>query len=501
MLAPTFILATLASAALAQNSTSDASVSPLVGGDMSWIIMASALVFLQIPGLGFFYAGLGESKNSLHTLLGVMLAFCVVCVQWVLFGYSLAFSDTSSSTFIGNFQYAALLNTMTTENSIAGTIPNALLAMYQMMFACITPGLLIGGVAGRMRLLPTMVFVFLWTTIVYDPIAYWSWSSNGWLHSLNVMDYAGGSVVHLSSGVTGFVLALMLGKRVDYGTREYKPHNPMFVYIGTALLWFGWMGFNGGSALASNQRAVGAAFATNIAAAAGGLTMVGLESLVNKKKFSSIAFCNGVVVALVAITPGSGFVEPAMGLLFGILPAIVCFYAGKFVHYLRVDDVLDVSACHGVGGAFGMILTGILAQSNITDLDASITAPAGWISGMWIQVPVQLAGIASVALWTAVWTAVIVLAVNAIPGLKMRCNSEAEAMGLDAYEVGEDCYPVTYSQVPTIEVSCEKEKSITSEEEFVAKRSEERMLSDASPHPSCATLMDGGIVIDCSHTR
>ncbi|KAJ3076288.1 hypothetical protein HDU98_004587 [Podochytrium sp. JEL0797] len=480
-------LSLLASTVMAQNATA----SPLDNGDMSWVIMSSALVFLQIPGLGFFYAGLGESKNSLHTLLGVMLAFCVVCVQWVLFGYSLAFSDTSSSTFIGNFQYAALLNTMTTENSIAGTIPNALLAMYQMMFACITPGLLIGGVAGRMRLLPTIVFVFLWTTIVYDFIAYWNWSSNGWLHSLNVMDYAGGSVVHLSSGVTGLVLALMLGKRVDYGTREYKPHNPMFVYIGTALLWFGWMGFNGGSALASNQRAVGAAFATNIAAASGGLTMMALAALVDKKRFSSIAFCNGVVVALVAITPGSGFVQPVFGIFFGVLPAIVCFYAGKFVHHLGVDDVLDVSAGHGVGGAFGMILTGIFAQHTVTNIDAGSGTPTGWLDGAWIQIPIQLAGIASVALWTALCTAAIVLFINMIPGLKMRCSKEAELMGLDAYEVGEDCYPVAYSPVATSALP-EKCEVVS----MVDRESKE--LSDASPHPSQTTLAGNGVEIVCS---
>ncbi|KAI8824675.1 ammonium transporter [Chytriomyces cf. hyalinus JEL632] len=450
----TLALALFASV-LAQNATDPTQlptpVSPLVSADISWILISSALVFLQIPGLGLFYAGLGEAKNSLSVMLSVLLAAGVVMTQWVLFGYSLAFSDTSTSNFIGNLKYAALIDTLTTVNPIAGTIPTALFSMYQMMFAAITPGLAIGAVAGRMRLLPMMVFVFLWTTIVYDPIAYWTWSGLGWLHVLNVMDYAGGSVVHVSAGVTGLVLALMSGKRVDYGTRNYESHNPTYVYMGTILLWFGWMGFNGGSAVSASTRAVGAAFATNIAAAAGGMTYMGMEALVNKKRFSAVGFCAGVVVALVAVTPGSGFIEPGMAILFGFFPAIVCFYAVKMMHYFKVDDALDVAACHGVGGAFGMILTGIFAQHKVTDIGVTPgTSTAGWVDQVWIQVPVQLAGIGAVCAWAAGWTAVLVLVINLIPGLKMRCHQEAEEMGLDRYEVGESAYP--YGSVATLDV-------------------------------------------------
>ncbi|KAJ3295625.1 hypothetical protein HDU79_008814 [Rhizoclosmatium sp. JEL0117] len=422
-------------------SSNDTSVSPLNGGDTAWIITSSVLVFVQIPALGFFYAGLVESKNSLSTLLSVLLCGSVVIFQWILFGYSLSFSDTSSSNFIGNFEYGVLRNSMDTQNLVATTIPNALLCMYQMMFAAITPGLLIGGVAGRLRLIPMMVFVFLWTTIVYDQIAYWNWSVSGWLHAMNVMDYAGGSVVHISSGVTGFVLAMMLGKRVDYGKKTYKPHNPTFVYLGTALIWFGWNGFNGGSAFASNQRSVAAAFATNIAAAMGGLTFMLMEKYVNKKGLSAVAYCNGVVIGLVAITPGSGFVQPIFAIFFGIIPAIACFYAMKVGHWLKVDDVLEVGASHGVGGAVGMLMTGIFAQYSITTLDAGPGVPAGWLDGQWMQVPVQLAGIASVTAWTAAWTVIIVYVMNMIPGLKLRCDEDAERVGLDIAEVGEAAYP------------------------------------------------------------
>ncbi|KAJ3008661.1 UNVERIFIED_CONTAM: hypothetical protein HDU68_003002 [Siphonaria sp. JEL0065] len=495
MISKIALLLLVVTTAMAQNST--AAASSLVAGDISWVLMSSALVFLQIPALGLFYSGLTESKNSLSILLSVMLCFCVVLVQWVLFGYSLSFSDVSSSALIGDFHYAALLNTMDTENLIAPSITNALLSMYQMMFACITPGLFVGGVAGRMRLLPMMVFVFIWTTIVYDPIAYWNWSANGWLHTLNCMDYAGGSVVHLSSGVTGFVLAIMLGKRVDYGTRDYKPHNPTFVYIGTALIWFGWNGFNGGSALASNQRSVGAAFATNIAAGAGGLTMMALEAYVNKKRFSAIAFCNGVVCALVAITPGSGFVAPALGLVFGILNSFVVFYAGRLVHYFRVDDCLDVAASHAVGGAFGMILTGIFAQSEITTIAASPSAPAGWLSGVWIQMAIQLAGIASVGAWTAAWTVVIVLVINCIPGLKMRCHKDAEVMGLDAYEVGEDSYP--YIAVAAQNLAESIKSDTASMKDTVSMKEEKGGLHTSSPFLSQAALSSEtvGIEISC----
>ncbi|KAJ3075113.1 hypothetical protein HDU98_009182 [Podochytrium sp. JEL0797] len=419
-----------------------ATASPLNSGDISWVVVSSVLVFIQIPALGFFYSGLVETKNSLSTLLSVMLCFSVVVLQWVLFGFSLSFSDTSGSQFIGNFDYAVLKNTLNTVNAIAGTIPNLLLAMYQMMFACITPGLLIGGVAGRMRLVPMMVFVFLWTTLVYDPIAYWNWSANGWLHNMNALDYAGGSVVHISSGVTALVLAVMLGKRVDYGTREFKPHNPTFVYLGTALIWFGWNGFNGGSALASNERAVSAAFATNIAAAMGGMAFMLCDTIFNgTKRLSAVAYCNGVVIGLVAITPGSGFIQPAYGIVFGVLTNIVCFFAMKAVHRFHVDDVLEAFAGHGVGGAFGMLLTGIFAQRAITEIDVTGAATAGWLDGVWIQVPVQMAGIAAVFAWTAAWTALIVFVMNLVPGLRLRCDEESERAGLDVAEVGETSYP------------------------------------------------------------
>ncbi|KAJ3067938.1 hypothetical protein HDU98_008879 [Podochytrium sp. JEL0797] len=260
------------------------------------------------------------------------------------------------------------------------------------------------------------------------------------LHNMNVLDYAGGSVVHVSSGTAAFVLAALLGKRVDYGKRAYENHNPTFVYIGTGLLWFGWMGFNGGSSDAANSRGVNAAYATNLAACMGGLVWMGMDSLVHKKKFSAIGFCTGAVAGLATITPGSGFVQPGVGLIYGMAASIVCFYAVNLMHYMQVDDSLDVTAVHGVGGALGMVLTGICASYSVTDVDTA-TSSAGWIDHVWTQVPVQLAAVAAIAAWSAVWSVVFVFIINAIPGLKMRCSSEAEIAGLDISDIGEDAYP------------------------------------------------------------
>ncbi|KAI8840142.1 ammonium transporter AmtB-like domain-containing protein [Chytriomyces cf. hyalinus JEL632] len=436
------LLPLLATTVFAQtaNQTNNALPSSIDSGDVAWILIASAIVFLQIPGLGLYYAGLAEQKNALATMLSVMLGLAVVFVQWTLFGFTISFSDKSSRIWIGDFAYYAMENSIDTQNEIATTIPNALLAMYQMMFAAITVGLALGGTAGRMKLFPTMVFVFLWTSLVYDPVAYWTWSNNGFLHKLGVMDYAGGSVVHITSGITGGLLAAYLGKRVDYGKRDYENHNPTYVFIGTALLWFGWMGFNGGSAGGANLRAVGAAFSTNTAAAMGGLTWMGLEKVFNKKKHSAIGFCSGVVVSLVGITPGSGYVKPGVGLVFGIVTPIACFFAIRLMHTFRLDDSLDVFACHGVGGMVGMILTGIFAQYSVTTIGVPSGASAGWISGVWMQMPIQLAGIGVTVAWTFSVTSLIIGGMS-VCGLRLRSQAEDEIDGLDVSEVGELAYP------------------------------------------------------------
>ncbi|KAJ3070186.1 hypothetical protein HDU99_002748, partial [Rhizoclosmatium hyalinum] len=284
-------------------------------GDQSWLLISTALVFIMTPGLGLFYSGLTDKKNSMTMMQIVMINFAVIAIQWALFGYTLALSDTVTKLSVWGF----------------------------LMFAGITPGLFLGATAGRMKMFPTMVFVFCWSTVVYDPVVYWVWSSNGWLHNMNVLDYAGGSVVHVSAGVAALVLAIKVGKRQDFDQVPLVNHSPPWIYIGTALLWFGWMGFNAGSASSANERAVSASYASNLAASTGGLVWMGLEALVNNKKFSSIAFCTGAVAGLATITPGSGFVQPGFGIIYGLLAGVVCFYAARYLKKCRIDDTLDVT--------------------------------------------------------------------------------------------------------------------------------------------------------------
>ncbi|ORY47878.1 Rh-like protein/ammonium transporter [Rhizoclosmatium globosum] len=347
-----------------------------------------------------------------------------------------------------------LLNTMETQNKMASTIPNSLYAMYQMMFAAITPGLFIGATAGRMRMLPTMVFVFLWSIIVYCPVCYWVWSSNGWLHNMSVMDYAGGSVVHVTSGATALVLAYRLGQRSDYEKHikgGYVNHNPTFVYLGTALLWFGWMGFNGGSSLAANNRGVGAAYASNLAACIGGLIWMMLDIYVNGKGFSAIGFCTGAIAGLATITPGSGFVAPGFGLVYGIIAAFACFYSIRIMHWLKVDDSLDVTAVHGVGGALGMILTGVFAQYSVTNVNAT-GSTAGWLDHVWIQVPVNFVPLLRLD-FGAHFGHCTHLFMDGVLQFKLRCSLDAEQTGLDLADIGEKAYPFMDTQVHKSEIT------------------------------------------------
>ncbi|ORY29730.1 ammonium transporter [Rhizoclosmatium globosum] len=421
-------------------STQTSTSLPLNSGDTSWVLISSALVFIMAPGLGFFYAGIGESKNTMSILVSVLLSFAVSMIHWALIGFSLAFSDTTDSPFLGNLDYFALLGTMTKTNPEAPTIPASLFALYQMMFAAIAPALFIGATAGRMRLIPTIIFVILWSTFVYSPCIYWVWSDCGWLHNLNVMDYAGGSVVHVTSGTTALILALMLGPRIDYdGEKEFHAHSPTYVYLGTGLLWFGWMGFNGGSSVAANSRGVNAAFTSNLAASAGGVTWMILDTIVNQKKYTAIGLCTGAIAGLAAVTPGSGFVQPGVGIIFGIISAICCFYSVKLMKKLRIDDTLDVAPVHGVGGAVGMLLTGVFAQYQVTQVDITpgVEPTAGWLDGVWVQVPVQFLAIISICAWSALWSAILVHIMNKFPFTELRCSAEAEIHGLDETEIGE----------------------------------------------------------------
>ncbi len=330
-------------------------------GDTAWMLMSTALVMLMTPGLAFFYGGLVRTKNVLSTIMHSWFILALVSVTWVVFGYSLAFGP-SQNGILGGFNYLFLHGVGATPNSYATTIPAALFAVYQMMFAIITPALITGAFAERKSFRAFVVFALLWSTLVYLPICYWVWNVDGWLYRLGVLDFAGGTVVHISSGVAALVCALFLGKRIRAESERFEPHNVTYVVLGGALLWFGWFGFNAGSAWAANGIAVNALLVTNTAAAVASLTwlMIGWW---HKGAPSMVGAVSGAVAGLVAITPASGYVDIGGALVIGMAAGSICYAAILLRERLEVDDALDVWAVHGVGGTIGAILTGVFAST------------------------------------------------------------------------------------------------------------------------------------------
>ncbi|ORX91801.1 ammonium transporter [Basidiobolus meristosporus CBS 931.73] len=420
------------------NTTSPEPTPLYASGDITWVMVSTSLVFLMIPGVGYFYSGMARSKNALSLIMLSCLSVAVVLVQWFIWGYSITFSRTGS-WFIGNLNHAFLINVLGDPSVGSSKIPDLAFMIYQCMFASIAPALAIGAAAERARILPTIIFIFIWSTLVYDPIAYWTWSPDGWSMKLGSLDFAGGTPVHISSGVAALAYAIKVGKREGHGTEEFKAHNMSNVVLGTAFLWFGWFGFNGGSALAGSLRAIMAIVVTNIAAASGALTWVLIDYFRTGRKFSALAFCSGAVAGLVAITPGSGFVGPAAALLFGVVAGIGCNYARHLGHLLNFDDALDVFAVHAVGGVIGNLLTGIFAEQRIAALDGTLIA-GGWINGNFMQILIQLAGSVAGFAWTFIITYLILWVMDKIPGLSLRADSESEKLGLDLSELGESAY-------------------------------------------------------------
>ncbi|CAG8610991.1 14167_t:CDS:2 [Dentiscutata erythropus] len=358
-------------------------------GDIAWVLASTALVFIMVPGVGYFYSGMARSKNALSLIMLSVLSVAVVSVQWWLLGFSLAFGS-SSSHFIGNLDHAFLrdVDNRTTSMGVT-TIPSDVYAIYQCMFAAITPALAIGSAAERGRIIPMIIFIFLWSTLVYDVIACWTWNPDGWASKIGVLDYAGGTPVHIASGSAALAYAIVLGKRNGHGTDEFKPHNVANVVLGTSLLWFGWFGFNGGSALAANGRAAMACVVTNLSASVGGLTWCLLDFRL-EKKLSALGFCSGAVAGLVSITPGSGYVDYPSAVVFGFLGGFACNMAVRLKHVFNYDDALDVFAVHAVGGFVGNILTGIFANESIIKMIDPTLTGGGWINKNWMQVAYQL---------------------------------------------------------------------------------------------------------------
>ncbi|KAG0259432.1 hypothetical protein BG011_002644 [Mortierella polycephala] len=415
---------------------------PLIGseyeaGDIAWTLASTALVWLMIPGIGYFYSGMARSKNALSLIMLSCCSIAVVTVQWFLFGYSLAFSKTGGR-MIGNFDNAFLRGVLDSPSVGSDKIPDIVFMIFQCMFAALTPALAIGAAAERGRILPTLVFIFLWTTFVYDFIACWTWSGNGWSYVMGGLDFAGGTPVHISSGGAALAYALVLGRRAG-DQKDFRPHSMSNVVIGTCFLWFGWFGFNGGSALSANLRAAMACVVTNLAASVGGITWVLLDYR-HDRKLSVLGFCSGAVAGLVAITPGSGYVSPASSVAIGFLGACACNMAVRLKHSLKYDDAFDVFAVHGIGGIVGNILTGVFAQSWVAALDGVTVIDGGWLDKNWIQVVYQLADSAAGLAWSFGVTYLILVIMNKVPGLSLRAKAANEHRGLDLAELGEMAY-------------------------------------------------------------
>ncbi|KAI8966186.1 ammonium transporter [Daldinia sp. FL1419] len=410
-------------------------------GDFAWIMTCAALVLLMVPGVGFFYSGLARRKSALSLIMLAMLSIAVVDFQWFFWGYSLTFSHTGSS-FIGDLSNFGLMKTLAQPSVGSTKVPDLLFCLYQGMFAAITPALAIGAAVDRARVLPCIVFMFIWATIVYDPIAYWTWNANGWSFQMGGLDFAGGTPVHISSGAAALAFSVMIGKRAGYAKSAglpYRPHNVTHIVLGTVFLWVGWFGFNGGSALAANMRAVMACIVTHLAASVGGITWTLLDYRL-EKKWSVVGFCSGAIAGLVAITPAAGFVTPWAAVVFGIVGGIGCNFATKLKFIMGVDEALDIFAVHGIGGIIGNLLTGIFAADYIAALDGFTEIPGGWINHNYVQLGYQIADCVAGFSYSFVLTCVILFLLNLIPGLSLRVSAENEDIGIDDDQLGEFAY-------------------------------------------------------------
>lgn len=398
----------------------------IVPADTAWMLVATALVLLMTPALAFFYGGLVRSKNSLNTMMMSFAALGAVGVVWALLGYSLAFAE--GNNWIGSTANALLVGVGTEAK---GTLPHVLFMAYQGTFAIITAALISGAVVERMRFGPYLAFIVLWTVLVYAPVAHWVWGG-GWLMSRGVLDFAGGTVVHINAGVSALVAALVLGVRKDYGRQAILPHNVPFTLLGAGLLWFGWFGFNGGSALAANELAA-LAFSNTFLAPMATLVVWVLLDYFRTGRATAVGGATGIVVGLVAITPAAGFVSPTSALLLGAIAAFPSYFAIVLRSRTRLDDSLDVFAGHGIGGLTGALLTGVFAQKlwNAGGND-------GLLAGNPAQLATQALGVASSVIYAAIATFVLLKLIGMVTAL--RTASRTEGLGMDVTQHGEEAY-------------------------------------------------------------
>jgi Amt family ammonium transporter len=411
------LLATFGQAALADDLNS---------GNTAWILTSTALVlFMTLPGLALFYGGLVRTKNVLSVLMQCFAITCVVSVLWLIGVYSMAFSE--GNFLVGGLGNAFMANLQ--EDSMVGDLPESVFAMFQLTFAIITPALIVGAFAERMRFASMLLFSALWLVVVYGPVTHWVWGG-GWLQEMGLLDFAGGTVVHVTAGVAALVCALYLGPRKGFPKTPMPPHNMTMVFTGAAMLWVGWFGFNGGSALAANGDAGMAMLVTHMSAAAGALTWMACE-LYKFGKPSALGAVTGMVAGLGTITPASGFVGPAAGLAIGIAAGIVCFNMTMlFKQRLHIDDSLDVFPVHGVGGALGTILAGVFASSSL-----GVFSGQGYNEGMNMvsQLQVQVIGVVATGLYAGICTLVLLKVVDSLVGLRVSPDQETEGLDINQH--------------------------------------------------------------------
>ncbi|MHB8110145.1 MAG: ammonium transporter [Syntrophorhabdaceae bacterium] len=403
-------------------------------GDVAWMIIATALVMLMTPGLAFFYGGMVGRKNVLGILMQCFTILCLISVQWVLFGYSLAFAPGKG--FWGGLEWIGLRGVgFAPYADYAPTIPHQLFMVFQMMFAIITPALIVGAFAERMKFSAFVIFTLLWATFVYDPVCHWVWGVGGWIKELGALDFAGGTVIHVNAGIAALMTAVFIGKRKGTNGHAILPHNLPFTILGTAILWFGWFGFNAGSSLGANEVAVNAFIVTNTAAAAAGLTWAVIDWFYNDKP-TMLGMATGAVGGLVAITPAAGFVSPVSAIIIGIFVSIFCYFAVAYIKpKLGYDDALDVFGVHCIGGIWGAVATGLFASKAVNPAGAD-----GLFFGNPKQLLIQVIAVAVTAAYSFVASFIIYKIIDIF--IKVRVREKDEIIGLDLTQHHEKAYTV-----------------------------------------------------------
>jgi len=414
-------------------------------GDTGFIIVATAMCFLMVPGLGYFYSGLARRKSALSLIFICFLSYAVVSFQWYFWGYSLAFSSTASNHFIGNLDNFAFMNVLAKPSVGSPFLSDLLFGIFQSQFGAVAVAIWVGAAAERGRILPIIPISFIWMTLVYCPLAYWIWSPNGWAFQWGVLDFAGGGPVEIASGFSALAYSYILGPRRGIDLAGFRPHNVSYVVMGTALLFFGWFGFNGGTAGGANLRAVMSFFNTNLSGCVGGITWLLMDFRL-ERKWSCVSFASGMVSGLVAITPACGYIGPHAAVLTGVLSAAAGNLLTKLKFWLRSDDAMDILSVHGIAGIVGLLINGIFGVDYIISLnglnggDPEFIITGGWLNGNFRQLGLQIAYICAVSSYTFVVTFIILWVIDKIPGLQLRIPEDAENKGVDEWEIGEYAY-------------------------------------------------------------